>query len=251
MSRVLPYPQYPSNAIGNFQIGTSPIGTIPPFDWLQTVVSQYANSAALTQLLANFFEYLDQTTNFDNFFDCVWNILTAQGWGLDVWGRIVGVSRTLQVSAGDYLGFEEADDPSMTPFGQAPFYAGEPATSNYALSDDAYRTLILAKALANICDGSARAINQLLLNLFPGRGNAYVTDGGEVSTFFGFAEGSPSSAGFGQAPFYSGGGTFASAPMTMTYVFKFQLTPVERAIVEQSGVLPTPAGVAASIVINP
>ncbi|WP_415752057.1 DUF2612 domain-containing protein [Mesorhizobium sp. B2-1-8] len=37
--------------------------------------------------------------------------------------------------------------------------------------------------------------------------------------------------------------------MTMTYSFAFQLTPVELAIVQNSGVLPKPTGVKASIVI--
>ena len=37
--------------------------------------------------------------------------------------------------------------------------------------------------------------------------------------------------------------------MTMTYTFEFALTPVEQAIVEQSGVLPRPTGVSSSVVI--
>jgi hypothetical protein len=36
--------------------------------------------------------------------------------------------------------------------------------------------------------------------------------------------------------------------MTMTYTFEFGLTPVEFAIVSQTNVLPTPAGVVATIV---
>lgn len=37
--------------------------------------------------------------------------------------------------------------------------------------------------------------------------------------------------------------------MTMTYTFTFALTPVELAIVLNSGVLPKPTGVAASVVL--
>ena len=36
--------------------------------------------------------------------------------------------------------------------------------------------------------------------------------------------------------------------MTMQYVFNFTLSPVELAIVEESGVLPKPVGVAATVV---
>lgn len=213
-------PQYPpppapgSNGIGIFQIGVSPIGTIAPFDVWSTIISQYANSPILTTLILNLFDYLDQTANLDAFYDTIFNVATAQGYGLDVWGRIVGVSRVLQVQSGDNFGFQEAI-PGSDPFGQGAFYTGAQTTSNVALSDDAFRLLIFAKAAANITDGSIPAINQILLGLFPARGNCYVTDG---------------------------------LNMTMTYTFAFALTPVELAIVESSGVLPKPVGVSSTVI---
>lgn len=212
-----PDPLPGSNEIGRFQVGVSPIGTIPPFSWQETVISQFANSPIILAMLSDFDRYVDQTENFDDFFDLMWNIDTAQGYGLDVWGRILGVGRVLTVSNVSYFGFDEAGVEAQ-PFNQAPFYSGQPITSNFILTDSAYRLLLLAKAASNICDGSIPAMNQILLMLFPGRGNCYVTDG---------------------------------LNMTMTYTFKFQLSPVEISIVTQSGVLPTPAGVSASIVISP
>jgi hypothetical protein len=153
--------------------------------------------------------------DFDAFYDLVWNVETAQGWGLDVWGRIVDVGRVVQIPSGDLtLGFEEANPSSSLPFGEGVFYAGTGSTNNYALADDAYRTLIYAKALANICDGSIPAVNRILRLLFPGRGNCYVTDG---------------------------------LNMTMTYTFEFALTDVEQAIVSQSNVLCKPSGIVATI----
>lgn len=209
-------PRYGSNAIGSFAIGVSPIGSIPRFDYWSTAISQYANSPILMGMVANFFGAADQTANFDAFHDNIWNILTANGYGLDVWGRIVGVARVINVANSNrYLGFEEATVISGDPFGQSPFYVGVPLTSNFALSDTAFRVLILAKALSNISDGSIKSINNILMSLFAGRGNAYVTDGNN---------------------------------MTMTYTFKFALQPVELAIISQSGVLPRPCGVAATIV---
>lgn len=195
--------------IGDFVIGVSQIGTEPSFDFITTVISQYANSPILFQLIENINTYLDQTENIDNFLDMLWDIDTAQGIGLDIWGRIVGVSRIIPVVSGDYFGFEEAGSEAEG-FNQLPFYIGQTLTTNYALSDDAFRTLILAKALANISDGSIPSINQILLNLFPSRGHCYVTDDGGMS---------------------------------MTYTFEFTLTPVEISIVVNSGVLPRPSGV--------
>lgn len=204
------------NGIGQFIIGVSPIGNQNPFDFTTTILSQYANSQTLTQLIENLNTYLDQTGNYDNFYDNIWNILTAQGYGLDVWGRIVGVSRVVQLSTSTNLGLSGPSGKSGDSLNVQPFYSGGSITNNFSLSDDSFRTLILAKALANISDGSIPAINQILLNLFPNRGNCYCTDGEN---------------------------------MTMTYTFKFALTAVELAVVSQSGVLPKPVGVSSTVVV--
>lgn len=245
-----PYPIPPgsgSNAIGTFAIGKSPVGSIPPFDIWETVISQYANSPILTSLITNFAEFIDPTANIEQFFDLVMNVDTAQGYGLDVWGRIVGVGRYLNLPAPTrFFGFAEGR-PDYDGFNQSPFYNGQQLTEVYRLADIPYRKLILAKALANICDGSIKAINQLLINLFvtPGRGNAFVTEGSPNVAYFGFKE-STTAYGFNQAPFYNGSPAIEN--MVMTYTFMFKLTPVEEAIVYQSNVLPKPTGVRLTIV---
>jgi hypothetical protein len=204
----------PSNAIGSFAIGVSPIGAIPTFDVNKTVISQYANSPILMALVQNFFAYWDQTQNIDNFFDAIFNIDTAIGPALDAWGRVVGVQRVLPIVTGKYFGFTEQNNTALVGnFSNSVFYAGQALTSNYALSDQSFRQLILAKAAFNLTDCSIRSINQLLLNLFPNRGACFVTD---------------------------------DQNMHMTYTFQFSLSPVEKTIVVNSGVLPRPSGVAVS-----
>ena len=242
-----PNPAPGSNAIGSFQIGVSPIGTINPFDVWTTVISQYANSPILTQLIVNLSKYVDMTENFDNFYDDIWNIDTAQGIGLDIWGRILDVSRTLQVPVGSSFGFEEASGAGIDTFNSAAFYNGAALTANFQLTDPAYRTLLFAKALSNITDSSIPAINQILLNLFPNRGNCYVVEGYPFQgLFFGFKE-QLDTQPFGQAPFYS---AQAEPAMALTYVFNFNLTAVEFAIIKQSGAIPKPTGVAAFVLQN-
>jgi hypothetical protein len=243
-----PYPPGPlpgSNAIGSFTIGVSPLGTIKQFQYRMTEISQYANSSIIDALIDNLSAYIDQTQNFDAFYDNIWNVNTAVGIGLDIWGRIVGVTRNLTIAVGNWFGFAEAL-PGPYTFGQGAFYSGATLTSTYALSDNAFRTLIFAKAMANITNGSITAINAILRSLFPHRGNCYVIEGILSSSWFGFAE-SRNAQPFGQAPFYSGSPTLTG--MQMSYVFQFALSPVEIAIVEQSGVLPKPTGVAASFFI--
>lgn len=190
----------------------------------KTIISQYANSPTLLQLVKNTNAYLDPSANFDAFFDFVWNVDTAVGFGLNIWGKIVGVSRLLQVPGDNPLfGFHDgAAVPDVQPFGQGVFNTpGTVLTSGVVLSDTAFRTLILAKALANISATTAPALNNILRNLFPGRGTCYVLD------------------------------TWQTAVMTMQYTFLFSLSVTEFAILSQSGVLPRPAGVLASIVVIP
>lgn len=245
-------PSYPpppgpgSNAIGSMTIGVSPIGTIPPWDVLETIQSQYANSPALMGIINGFAAFIDPTANIDQFFDLMMNLDTAEDYGLDVWGRIVGIDRYLRIPGDQrFFGFDEGY-PDYDGFNQSPFFNGQTLTSIYRLADIPFRKLILAKGLSNICDGSIPAINQILVDLFckPYRGNAFVTEGPSETQFFGFAE-STTALPFNQGQFYDGTPSFET--MLMTYTFNFQLTPVEEAIVRYSNVLPKPTGVKAEI----
>ncbi|GAA3686239.1 MULTISPECIES: DUF2612 domain-containing protein [Acetobacter] len=183
----------------------------------QTFLSQYANAPRMQALVAGWNQMLDPAALIDQWYSQVWNLHTAQGYGLDVWGRIVGVSRVLSLSAQSYLGFYEASDLTEEGFANAPWYRGVEATSNYRLSDDGYRQLIYARALANISGGSVFEINQILTTLFAGQGDAYVRDNNDMS---------------------------------MTYVFSFVPTAVQVSIIQNSGVLPRPAGVSVSYQIQ-
>lgn len=210
-----PGPAYGSNQIGFFSIGGSPVGSIDPFDWRLTMMSQYANSPTISALIDSFAQAMDLTAELDEFFDFCFNVQTAQGFGLDDWGTIVGVNRVLQVGGGtQYLGFDEGGTDDYTPFNVAPFYSGEKLTQNYVLTDDGFRVLVFAKALSNICDGSTPAINQVLRTLFAQEGKCYVVDDGG---------------------------------MAMTIKFEFTPSPVDLAIVQNSGVLPIPTGVSYTI----
>ena len=205
-------PQQPNGA-GQFEIGVSPIGD-QPFDWSQTILSQYANSPVILQWIDYFSQNVDPTESIDAFYDQLWNVETAVGYGLDVWGRIVGVERTITGATQKYFGFQEAGDLSADPFNQSPFYSGEALTGNSTLSDDAFRTLIMAKAAANIWDGSIPGLNLIMRTLLPGL-VCFVTDGQN---------------------------------MTMTYTFQFTLSALQIAILQNTNVLPRPAGVSATIV---
>lgn len=209
------------------------------------------------ELLERIEEWLSPDLNFEDFYNYIWNVETASGAGLDVWGRIVNIGRVLTLTTSTdhydvFFGFGEAGD--RTGFNQAPFYNGQPTsstskTANFILTDDVYRRLIFAKAAFNITDGSIQAINEILMYLFPNRGNAWVSDGGEAngpSRPFGFGE-AGDRAPFGWGAFGDNyAPTGARTNMTMVYNFAFALQPFEIAMVSNSGVLPKPVGVKAS-----
>ncbi|NDK98633.1 DUF2612 domain-containing protein [Photorhabdus bodei] len=186
-----------------------------------TILAQYAASPKLNSLIRSFNAAVSSAEFINTFYDLIWNIDTANTYGLDVWGKIVNVSRRLTVNENaKYLGFGEAllSVPTTTdpnPFNQAPFYAGESKTKTIELSDQMYRKLIMMKAMSNISDCTIPNINRMLVYMFSNSGRAYVTDDGN---------------------------------MKMSYVFEFQLSTAELAIVQTSGALPYPVGVSVAIV---
>lgn len=210
-------------------------------------MKQYAASPVIQQLVADRATYFASDWQ-NEFYDNYWNVDTATGSGLDYWGRIVVVGRTVEV---EYLpttfGFYEAwsgsspgyaqpgpviinnmafvlfrsntpqgTDDRVQPFDQAPFYDGQVVTQTVTLADDPYRILILAKALANISDCTTKSLNRILRLVFSGDDSrrCYVQ---------------------------------TNNLMGMRYVFEFPLSPVEKTIAIQSGIMPRPAGVKLSI----
>ncbi|MCG4257068.1 DUF2612 domain-containing protein [Acetobacter senegalensis] len=183
----------------------------------KTVLSQYACSPALNALIAAWNQAFDPATLIETWYQQIWNLETAQGYGLDVWGRIVGVQRILSITSDAFLGFEEAEDLTEDSFNSAPWYSGTVSSGNYRLSDDGFRQLIYAKAMANITDGSITSLNAILMTLFAGQGDAWVSDHGGMS---------------------------------MTYTFGFVPSAVQISIIQNSGVLPRPAGVRVTYAIK-
>lgn len=123
-----------------------------PEDLASTVLSQFGGSPQVLAVVQAMSDFIDPRADLAAFYDQVWNIDTAQGWGLDVWGRIIGVGRSFTYKA-----------------------------VTYTLDDADFRALLFVKALANICDSTAPSYNRLLTALFQGQGRAYVVDSGAMT----------------------------------------------------------------------
>ena len=191
------------------------------FTWTQTLLSQYVDSPTITSLLSFYNDAVEPSLDILNFYNNIWNVATAVGNGLDIWGKIVGVSRYLNTNtSGTYFGFEEALSGSIgsQPFNQAPFYLGTTSTATYTLSDEQYRRLILVKAAFNISNNTVPSINKLLAIEF----------------------GTPTLGGnepYGQA------WVIDNLNMSLTYYLQFIPNEAQIAIITNSGVFPRPAGV--------
>lgn len=175
----------------------------------QTIISQYANSPILCQIIAQFNDCFDPRANLRQFYDLIWNVETAQGMGLDIWGRIVGISREIRMVLEDeYVGFTRG----FTAFNDTGVWGldGEANAKPVYLNDELYRKVIMLKAMSNIIYATAPNINTLLRTMFGRRGRAYFV---KMHT------------------------------MAARYVFEFQLLPIERAIIRETNLLPRPSGV--------
>lgn len=129
---------------------------------LRTIQSQYGASPHIIGVITGAAKSIDPVKDIQTFYDMIFNPKTAQGVGLDIWGRIVGVNRYLTVDNEDFFGFYGS---LLNPFNQAPFYIhGD--TNHFRLSDEAYRALIFLKAAANIGNATLPSLKQTLTTLF-------------------------------------------------------------------------------------
>lgn len=121
----------------------------------------------MTELIDGFNAAVDPAAEIAEFYSKAFDPATAVEWGLDCWGTIVAISRTVTLAGNnEVFGF---DGSLLNPWDQAPFYSAQ-ATDNYVLADRAYRFLIFLKAAVNLTGGSLADINKVLAQLFEGRG---------------------------------------------------------------------------------
>jgi hypothetical protein len=101
------------------------------------ILTQYSGSPTIVQLLSDFRDNIDPQADINLFIEKVMNIDTAEGIGLDILGRIIGMARVVR-------------------------YGGETIT----LTDNLYRRLLMYKAFANISDSTMATMNKMLNLLF-------------------------------------------------------------------------------------
>lgn len=180
----------------------------------ETIQSQYSSSPRLIGLICGMSKQLDTTKDISLFFAKIFDISTAEGWGLDNWGRILGVGRVVMISSTSAFGFFGS---GLQPFNQAPFDHGS-LTGPVTLGDVDYRKLLMLKAAANIANSTIPTINKIMTSIFQDRGDVYVLETGV---------------------------------MQIQYTFKFIMTPFERLLMRLDWMVPRPGCVSFTWVEEP
>lgn len=121
------------------------------------ILSQYANSSKLMTVLNGLEEMIGVDADIKNFYDNIFNIQTANTYGLNVLGERLNISRRLKIN------------------GQA-----------VDLKNKYYRFLLLVKAMANISNCTVPNLEEILNYLFQERGKVYVFDTGIMTMKYTF-----------------------------------------------------------------
>ena len=179
-------------------------------DLLKALLWQHDNAEGLKTLLQKKQEWyaVNQTQFWDDWFNNVFDLDTANDFGLAVWARILNVPLQVRIEADvsrPAFGFGTAHEN----FNNGSFARG--TTGDQPLTQDQQRLVLKLRYFQLISRGAVPEINEWLNGLFGNRGKVFVVDSNDM--------------------------TFA------TYFFNFQPDSQLSFILEKYDLLPRPAGV--------
>lgn len=134
-----------------------------------TVQSQYSASPRILFLADYYWSMLDPTESINLLLKKMIDPVTAEGSGLDAWGRIVGIKRALVPTVGEYLAFDPhgLDNELGDSFNNAPW---NPLLASGMAPDAVYRVYVFVKAMLNIGNGSLADLNRYFSLLYENSG---------------------------------------------------------------------------------
>ena len=140
------------------------------WDIAETIQSQYAASKRMMQVISAFWESIDPKADISLMYQKLVNPRTAEGTGLDVWGRIVAIGRSYLAAedTNPYFGFDPPEgvkNDRLGTFNVTPFY--KKIMGKVRMADTMFRTYVFLKALINISNSSLAGLNQMVKMLFP------------------------------------------------------------------------------------
>lgn len=180
-------------------------------DLLRHILWQYNDATRLQTLIEGKQAWYEthQERFWSDWIRDVFDLQTANEFGLSVWGRILGESRDIKTE------YQKPNHPAFgfgagrKNFGRGNFRRG--SGSSLTLSLDQYRLLLRLRYFKLVSRGTVAEINDYLARLFGDRGRVWVLDPCDMS--------------------------FA------IYVFKFTPTSLDQYVLSDMDALPRPAGV--------
>lgn len=135
-------------------------------------LSQYANSPKFETLRKELVDIFNQVSTIQSFYDYVFNLKTATGYGLDIWGGILDQDR--------YFTYYNYGTNQY----EVVYLKGGQTVDGIIYSDEEienmYRLILFLKAMSYISNASIAKLNEMLQFYFEGRGLAYVYEYGTM-----------------------------------------------------------------------
>jgi len=133
-------------------------------------LSQYANSVKYMALFDNLSNLFNNAKTIGDWYNVVYNLKTASGYGLDIWGVILNQGRQFSYEENGsivniFLGGEQTID-------------GITYSADYM--EDMYRMVLFLKALVYITNCTLASLNNLLQFYFADKGRVYVINYGTM-----------------------------------------------------------------------
>lgn len=136
------------------------------------MISQYANSPKFVSLVNGLTGIFNNAQTLQDWYNVVFNLKTATGYGLDIWGLILNQSRL----------FYYTDPDSGTT--ESVYLKGSQTVDGVQYSEEQieeiYRQVLFLKAMANITNATLASLNQMLQFYYQGRGRVYVIEYGTM-----------------------------------------------------------------------
>lgn len=185
-------------------------------DLLKAILWQYNEAETLQALLNSKQDWYNTNQNdfWQNWITDVFDLRTANDFGLQVWSIILGQSIYTNFTNGDpsgYFGFGQYNKN----FENGNFAAL--SSGNNVYSTDVARALLQLRYFQLISSGTVPETNRMLKYVFGESGAAYLID---------------------------------NLDMTQTYIFEFSLSSEMTYMLNNTDILPRPAGVGSAIVDN-
>lgn len=130
------------------------------------MISQYANSPTFTSLDNGLQALFDDSGFVKNWYDVVFNLETATGYGLDVWGLILNRSREFEYNGNKYY-LQGAQTIGGTSFSAEQM-------------ENLYRKVLQLTAMRYIGNASIASLNNLIQFIFADEGECYCLEYGTM-----------------------------------------------------------------------